>query len=431
MNELTTAFPSGQSHAQELFALTDEQILEIEPEAQDVEVHVADAASQNVTATKRDPSAVSANAVDSTRNDSHGAVADSAQSAQPGMGLTQEPPKWLAERMKDPWSGEEAREFWSSVQREREEASAYRQVFEKPEQARTAAERARSLDEFDSAYFGTAGKSTEELTAGRTALAQRMLRDDPTAFAEMVQAGLRALEAANRQASNEVRIQSPQSSIGDQRVSQASVARPELERHMAAYSSFERTANEELEKSVGGAIEQALKKALPNAERMERSGQTGAQPTAPLQLRLATAIRGEIEAGLKGDRQLGEQVAQILSSSRFDDHSRSQVVRLINERARQMVPTAAKRVLNEWTQTTLAAHRTTTEKQETASQRADLSTANSAANERRESSSTKRGTADPARSGNGSRTSGRNDSGSTRSSRIDYRKVSDEQILDS
>jgi len=77
----------------------------------------------------------------------------------------------------------------------------------------------------------------------------------------------------------------------------------------------------------------------------------------PLRERLGLAVRQDVEAALKGDRQLGEQIAQILSARRFDNETRAQVVRLIDDRARQLVPSAARRVINDWTQTTLAAHR--------------------------------------------------------------------------
>jgi hypothetical protein len=133
--------------------------------------------------------------------------------------------------------------------------------------------------------------------------------------------------------------------------------------------------------------------------------------------RLAATIRQEVEKALQGDRQLGEQVAQILSARRLDNETRAQVVRLIDERAKQLVPGAAKRVLQDWTQTTLAAHRTRTRQDDTAAARSDLAPANS-------------DTKTPSlRSGNNSRSSDRDKSGGNRSGKVDYRKLSDEQIL--
>ena len=76
-----------------------------------------------------------------------------------------------------------------------------------------------------------------------------------------------------------------------------------------------------------------------------------------MRTRLSASIRQDIERSLQGDRQLGEQIAQVLSARRLDEATRSQVVRLIGERAQQLVPVTTRRVLGEWTQTTLAAHR--------------------------------------------------------------------------
>jgi hypothetical protein len=118
---------------------------------------------------------------------------------------------------------------------------------------------------------------------------------------------------------------------------------------------------------------------------------------------LSAAIRQDVEAALKGDPQLGDQIAQILSARRFDNETRAQVVRLIGDRARQLVPSAAKRVLNDWTQTTLAAHRSRNQKTETTEGRKDIASAG----------------AGP--SGGSSRTAPPKS--------VDYHKLSDEQIL--
>jgi hypothetical protein len=139
---------------------------------------------------------------------------------------------------------------------------------------------------------------------------------------------------------------------------------------------------------------------------------------------LSQAIRQDVEAALKGDRQLGEQVSQILSGRRLDDESRAQVVRLIGERAQQLVPVAAKRVLNDWTQATLSAHRGKTASADAAFTRREVAPA----------SPESRGAFSPAGSSAGSgrdraqepnRSAPRSDS-----RRVDYRKLSDEQILD-
>jgi hypothetical protein len=258
------------------------------------------------------------------------------------------------------------------------------------------------------------------------------MREDPAAFREMIFVGLRALEeAGTKSAARGQQENSGQVSAGEPVRHASQTAAHEVQ--LATYRAFESAANNELEKSVGGAIDRAIAQAIPNISKPSALGQAGAQPfeaqgkhAAPLQARLQAAIREDIEAALKADRQLGEQVAQLLASRHFDDTTRAQVVRLINDRAQQLVPGAARRVINDWTQTTLAAHRAKTQRAAIPGERSDLAPADVS------------GGISPLRSGKTSRTSGpsgsaqgkRNDSTPRAGARVDYRKLSDEQILE-
>src|SRR5882762_6385807 len=312
---------SAETNATDLFALSDEQILDITPDA-DAPSHAG-----QVTDSGSPGQQVSA-------NNQHEKTADRSLTAAASSSHTNyesqvtshnlaEPPAWLAAQMQDAWGGEEAREFWDGVQQARSEAAAYRAAIATPEdarafkelypggvnEARTAAERARLLDEVDRAYFGAAGNSPEQLSASRAQLAQRMLRDDPAAFREMVEAGVRALqevtEAQSRtgksvaSAVSDVRNDTSTGSAGASFVV-AQHAAPLLgnqpnaatsgaahnEAQVEAYAAFERAANEDLERSVGGAIERTLRQALPANDRSYTPGQAGAQRAAPLHEKL-------------------------------------------------------------------------------------------------------------------------------------------------
>jgi hypothetical protein len=404
MNQQTTSTTgnNGQGTVHDLFALTDEQILEIEPEEQREDRRDSSEASlpQNHNAEQGSMQAQAATRV---------------ESQAPGHGA--EPPQWVAEAINDPQRGREARAFWESSQKAQQEAAAYREVFAKPEEARSAAERARVLDDIDRAYFGATGNSAEQTSAARAQLAQTMLQDNPAAFREMVFAGLRALEEIGKQGSTEAGNPHATTGVNETRVhagqqpsqESSTAGRDDMRNaQFTAYAAFEKAANQELEQSVGRVIANALGQALPHAGTSDGGG---------LKEKLGAAIRQEVENALQGDRQLGEQIGQILSSRRFDGETRAQVVRLIDERAKQLVPGAAKRVLQDWTQSTLATHRSRTRQNETAAARSDLAPANSDA------------TNPPPRSGNASRTSGRNDNSGGKSTKVDYRKLSDEQIL--
>ena len=465
---------NGGSSLHDLFALTDEQILEIEPEAQDVEVS-ADApafpaatntvisslpaeagAARNLSSSytaeppqsKRDSSVATLPQNDSLDGDAPGTASPRYNPTGGEKPVTRHqssgaeaPPQWLAERMADPQFGAEARDLWNGSQQARQEAAAFREVFAKPEEARTAAQRARLLDDIDHAYFGAAGKSAEEVSASRTQLAQRMLREDPAAFREMVFAGLRALEQAGSQANGSVvGAQHAAPRLGNTFTAappaiSANAASPVGSRHavpaadsasdahLAAYAAFERAANTELERSVGGAIDRTLDQALPNAGRAD---------AVAMKTRLAATIRQDIEKALQRDRQLGEQVAQVLSSRRLTDDARAQVVRLIGERAQQLVPSAAKRVLNEWTQATLASHRDRLGRTEAVSARREVEPA-SATPRTTTSPGVPRGTAAAStQHGAGQQNTQRRAAADAArgSRRVDYRRLSDEQILD-
>jgi hypothetical protein len=411
---------NGQSHSHELFVLTDEQILEIEPEAQDVEVAEVAPASLPASSSQAQYSRMEAGATGNS--DALDRQSAQAQGAQAGVPVLLEPPAWFVETMNDPQRGAEARTLWEGAQRAEKEAASYREVFARPEEARAAAQRARVLDDIDRAYF--AGDAVQ-----RAQLAAMMMRQDPAAFREMVFEGLRAIET-NGQAG---RIRSVASAVGATFGSPGAHgaesspvgARPApttqtnrdahqrddsaQQAQIAAYQAFERAANDELDRSVGGAIERTLEQALPAAGRTD---------SAALKGRMTSAIREDVEKALKGDRQLGEQVAQILSGKRLDSETRAHVVRLIGERARQLVPGATKRALSDWTQTTLAAHRGKDARADASSTKREAAPASSRTRDmhdgkQKEPTRSIRGDERPASKG-----------------RVDYRKLSDDQILD-
>jgi hypothetical protein len=413
-----TSRANGQSHPHELFVLSDEQILEIEPEAQDVSVRedVAQGGS---------PAGVSTGA---NENESRGTrqVEQQTQAAQAGVPVPPEPPAWLAETMNDPQRGAEARALWEGAQRAEREAASYREVFARPEEARAAAERARVLDDIDRAYF--TGDASQ-----RARLAAMMMREDPAAFREMVFEGMRALEAAGhagrtRSVADAVSLSAAPAAAGGalrENSGQSSLTPTAQANHagqhernnaaqnsqLAAYAAFEKSANDELERNVGSAIERTLEQALPAARNADGAALKG---------RMAAAIRQDIERALQGDRQLGEQVAQLLSGKRLDSETRAQVVRLIGERAQQLVPGATKRALNDWTQTTLSAHRGKTARADSSSARREVAPSAPGQRASQEQTAQRRDAARPAR----------NESSQPSKGRLNYGKLSDEQILD-
>ncbi len=208
MNQQTAATTASGGDVHDLFALSDEQILEIAPEA-DAPADAAQIAGPGPSAHQPKTSGQPENTADRSLPSAPASSYTSHESPVTSHDSTE---AWLAAQMKDPWGGEEAREFWDGVQQARSEAAAYRAAFASPEdaralkelypggvtEARATAERARMLEEIDRAYFGATGNSPEQTNASRAQLAQRMLREDPAAFREMVAAGLQALQEAEQ-----------------------------------------------------------------------------------------------------------------------------------------------------------------------------------------------------------------------------------------
>lgn len=398
----------------EVFALTDEQILEIESEGVGVDSPPRTGSINDARDRGTEGAAADAGA---SGDSARGVVAATAPEASLSGGAVA--PVWLAELMNDPSRGAEAREFWNKAEQARVEAAAFREVFAEPAAARAAAGWARSLEEIDRAYFaGDAGE--------RSRLAASMLREDPAAFREMVFAGLRALEEAERVGGRAT------DGATDSRLAAAfrrsgEVGRPAAEsgatagvtlgaaphpERIAAYAVFEKSANDELERSVGGAIERTLEQVLPSAGR----GENGA-----LKSRLVSAIRADVEKALQGDRQLGEQVAGVLSGKQLGGEARGQVVRLIAQRAEQLVPGSAKRVVGEWTQATIAAHRERSGRSDAAAGRHEVATV--------ATSTSGAGGRGGGNGKSGLESDARHGSRGSEPRRVDYRKMSDDQIL--
>jgi hypothetical protein len=157
------------------------------------------------------------------------------------------------------------------------------------------------------------------------------------------------------------------------------------------YRAFEATTNDDVSRKMHEAIDRSLTSALPEGV------------AAGARRRMGEDIFREVHAALSGDRELAKQVGETLRDWRFDASARQQVVALVSGRARAVLPEVARRVVEEWTSSVLASDRAKTARIDAAASRRDI-------------------------------TGGRLPepvAGSARRSRdVDYRRMSDEQILD-
>jgi hypothetical protein len=111
---------------------------------------------------------------------------------------------------------------------------------------------------------------------------------------------------------------------------------------------------------VLGAIETQVERLLP--EGISKSARN----------RVVGEIYHELDATLRSNRELASQMREAFRSGGLEpDHQRA-IVSLVTSRARLALPDVAKRVLNEWTSTLVAANREQRSRQRSAERRVDI-----------------------------------------------------------
>jgi hypothetical protein len=239
-------------------------------------------------------------------------------------------------------------------------------------EAREWREAAKDVAALDAAYFrGDPG--------ARSGLAARLYESDPAAFREMLAESARMLASRDPQALAELarhlgvsEAQAPNAPAK----SLAQAARsPEpgatapvqtgADNHGAfpaeAYRAFESATNDDVARSTREAIDRTLNTTLP-----EGIGE-GARR------RIGDDVFRELHTTLSADRELSRQVGEILRGWHFDGATRQQVVSLISGRARAAMPEVARRVVAEWTSSVLASDRARSARLNAAASRHDIS----------------------------------------------------------
>jgi hypothetical protein len=271
-------------------------------------------------------------------------------------------------------------------------------------EARQWREAAKDVAALDAAYFsGDSGS--------RSGLAARLYQSDPAAFREMLAESARMLASRDPQALAELARQlgvSDAQAPGTLTKSLGQAARsaepgvatqnqmsPDNRGTAAfpaeAYRAFESATNEDVARSTREAIERTLGSTLP-----EGIGE-GARR------RIGDDIFQELHATLSGDRELSRQVGDILRGWHFDGATKQQIVSLISSRARAAVPEVARRVVAEWTSSVLASDRARAARVDAAASRRDIT---------------------------GGRLPAAVPANALNPRRVDYSRMSDEQILD-
>ena len=158
-----------------------------------------------------------------------------------------------------------------------------------------------------------------------------------------------------------------------------------------AYRTFEANTNDDVGRRMHEAIDRTLSSTLPEGI------------TAGARRRIGEDIFREVHASLASDRELSRRVGETLRDWRFDAAARQQVVTLLTGRARAVLPEVARRVVAEWTSSVLASDRARVARIDAAAARRDIT---------------------------GGRLPEPVSSSTLRPREVDYRRVSDEQILE-
>jgi hypothetical protein len=234
-----------------------------------------------------------------------------------------------------------------------DDAKAYRETFATPEEARNATALLADLNRMDVLFYSRRPEDHAELARSIAAL-------DPGAFASLAKA---IGEQAARQASAE-------QLHAEQRRDAATPAAPVASRQAQeaagasglspAQAEFFQAANAAAVQGVMDAIETQVERLLPE----------GASKSA--RNRVVGEIYRELDSTLGANRQLSQQVCDAFRSGGLDANHQRAIVSLITGRARQALPGVAKRVMNEWTSTVVAANQDRRARQHAAERRVDI-----------------------------------------------------------
>jgi len=248
-----------------------------------------------------------------------------------------------------------------------QQAKAYRETFATPQEARSATALLGDMNRMDALFFSRRPEDHAEL-------ARAVSRLDLEAFASLA----RAMNALANDASRTQ--QQPQAPVRNLNQNQNPNQNRDLNQNRTsdaaatptpAQMDFFHSTNAAAVSSVVSAIESQVERLLP--EGISKSARN----------RVVGEIYRELDATLRGNRALGQQMRDAFRSGALDDEHQRAIVSLVTGRARQALPAVAKRVLNEWTTTVVSANHERRARQRTAEHRVDIAGSGGAGNDGR------------------------------------------------
>jgi hypothetical protein len=248
------------------------------------------------------------------------------------------------------------------LERAWEDASAYRESFATPEEARDATALVADLNRLDTLFHSRTPENHVELARSLASL-------DPAAFASLTEAMGRVSAELRRESGSGAATPKAPAELTGVATQPAATQAPNAERERAAttqltptaaQAEFFQAANAAAVEGVLQAIESQVERLLP--EGISKSARN----------RVVGEIYRELDGTLRANRQLTQQMREAFRGGALDPEHQRAIVSMITGRARQALPGVAKRVLNEWTTTLLAANHERRTRQRTAEKRVDI-----------------------------------------------------------
>jgi len=247
------------------------------------------------------------------------------------------------------WHAEKAyREIFPNVEAAREIAAMFPTI----EQARAAQSQLAELEQLDSWFLSGQPEAHAELAA-------TVYRMNPAAFRSLAQAINQTLAHLDAAGKGAAKPEPQPNDVAGSAPNDKAAAAPDAQQ-AGRFASFYQETNAAVVEGVVDAIRAQVDRLLPEGA------------AAGARNRVVGEIYRELDASLRSNRALAQQVRQAFRSGAMDADHQAAVAGLILGRARQALPAVAKRVINEWTTGVLTAADAKLARQRAAERRVDI-----------------------------------------------------------
>ncbi|MFZ3200970.1 MAG: hypothetical protein WA175_07455 [Candidatus Acidiferrales bacterium] len=249
-----------------------------------------------------------------------------------------------------------------------QDAQEYRRTFATPEEARSATALLADLNRMDTLFFSRRPEDHAEL-------ARTIAELDSGAFASLAHAMAQVSAETQRygdrgtEKPGNMDLTRPLGPIQGKGIEDTEPRADATRSHTNTANSKRQTPEQEqffhatnatAVQSVLDAIESQVEKLLP--EGISKNARN----------RVVGEVYRELDSSLRTNRQLSQQIREAFRSGALDAEHQRAIVSLITARARQALPGVARRVLNEWTSTIVAASQDRRARQRAAERRVDI-----------------------------------------------------------